>query len=152
MPVTLTVNGARHAVDADDDMPMLWVLRDVLHLPGTKFGCGIGACGACTVLVDGAAARSCTTALRAVQEHEVTTIEGLSSDGSHPIQQAWIAEMVSQCGYCQAGQIMSAADLLNRIPRPTDADIDKAMDGNLCRCGSYAGIRRAIHRAAQASR
>lgn len=145
----LNVNGRRHDVDASDDMPLLWVVRDLLGLTGTKFGCGLGQCGACTVHVDGAAVRSCITAASSVAGKAVTTIEGLSPSSSHPLQQAWVAEQVPQCGYCQPGQIMSAAALLARTPRPTDAEIDAAMAGNICRCGTYQRIRRAIHRAAR---
>jgi isoquinoline 1-oxidoreductase subunit alpha len=145
---TLTVNGKAYPVDASPETPLLWVLRDALGLTGTKFGCGRGLCGACTVHLDGQAVRSCTTPLSLVGNQKVTTVEGLSPDGSHPLQQAWAAERVPQCGYCQAGQLMSAAALLARHPRPTDADIDAAMAGNLCRCGTYQRIRRAIHRAA----
>ena len=145
----LTVNEAQHTVEADPDTPLLWVLREQLGLMGTKFGCGVGECGACTVHVDGAAVRSCTTRLSEVAGKRITTIEDLSKDGSHPIQRAWVAENVSQCGYCQPGQIMSAAALLKRSPAPTDADIDTAMAGNLCRCGTYPCIRRAIHAAAR---
>jgi aerobic-type carbon monoxide dehydrogenase small subunit (CoxS/CutS family) len=146
--VTLNVNGAPHRIDADPDMPLLWALRDVLNLKGTKFGCGIGQCGACTVHVDGTPARSCQLQVSAAAGKEITTIEGISTDGSHPVQQAWIAEQVPQCGYCQSGQIMSAVALLTKTKTPTDADIDAAMSGNICRCGTYGRIRRAIHRAA----
>jgi isoquinoline 1-oxidoreductase subunit alpha len=144
----LTINGLQHRVDVPDDMPLLWLLRDVLRMTGTKFGCGIGLCGACTVHLDGEAVRSCQTPVSSVGAKKITTIEGLSSDNSHPVQKAWIAEQVPQCGYCQPGQIMSAAALLSKTPKPTDADIDSAMIGNLCRCGMYQRIRRAIHRAA----
>lgn len=147
--LNLTVNEAQHAVEADPDTPLLWVLRDHLGLMGTKFGCGVGECGACTVHVDGAAVRSCSTRVSEVAGKRITTIEGLSKDGSHPVQLAWAAENVSQCGYCQPGQIMSAAALLKRSPAPSDADIDAAMSGNLCRCGAYPRIRRAIHAAAR---
>jgi aerobic-type carbon monoxide dehydrogenase small subunit (CoxS/CutS family) len=147
--LTLTVNGRRHTVDAPPNMPLLWVLRDTLGLTGTKFGCGMAQCGACTVHVDGKPTRSCVTAISAVAGKAVTTIEGLSPDRSHPLQRAWIAEDVPQCGYCQSGQLMSAAALLAENPRPTDADIDRAMAGNVCRCGTYDRIRRAIHRAAR---
>jgi isoquinoline 1-oxidoreductase subunit alpha len=146
--LTLNINGDARTVDAEPDMPLLWVLRDLLSLTGTKFGCGAGLCGACTVHVDGAAVRSCMTPASASAGHAITTIEGLSSDGSHPVQQAWLAESVSQCGYCQAGQIMAAAALLSATPQPTDADIDAAFADMLCRCGTYMRIRRAIHRAA----
>jgi isoquinoline 1-oxidoreductase subunit alpha len=130
-------------------MPLLWVLRETLGMTGTKFGCGMSLCGACTVHIDGQATRSCTMPVSAVGEKKVTTIEGLSTDLSHPLQKAWIAEDVPQCGYCQSGQIMSAAALLTQKPDPTDADIDKAMSGNICRCGTYQRIRNAIHRAAR---
>jgi isoquinoline 1-oxidoreductase subunit alpha len=146
--VTVTVNGTSRSVDADEDMPLLWALRDALGLTGTKFGCGIGACGACTVHIDGVATRSCITPLGAVDGKSVTTIEGLGQTALHAVQQAWMDENVPQCGYCQAGQIMSAAALLARNPKPTDTDIDNAMAGNLCRCGTYLRIRKAIHRAA----
>jgi isoquinoline 1-oxidoreductase subunit alpha len=148
MAISLTVNGTRRTVDVPEDMPLLWVLRDVLDLPGTKFGCGVAQCGACTVHVNGAPVRSCRQPISAVADAEVVTIEGLSADGSHPLQVAWREIDVPQCGYCQAGQIMSAAALLARKPNPTDADIDAAMNGNLCRCATYLRIRRAIHRAA----
>lgn len=144
----LMVNGRRHAVRVLPDVPLLWVLRDTLGLTGTKYGCGIGACGACTVHLDGAAVRSCALPVESVGNRAVTTIEGLSPDGRHRVQRAWEAEDVPQCGYCQAGQIMSAAALLATHPRPTDEEIDQAMSGNLCRCGTYGRIRRAIHRAA----
>ena len=148
MPTTFTVNGKRTTVDVPPEMPLLWVLRDVLDLKGTKYGCGIGQCSACTVHVKGVATRSCRTTVARVAGSEVTTIEGLSLDGAHPVQRAWEAIDVPQCGYCQAGQIMSAAALLAKIPKPTDADIDTAMNGNLCRCATYLRIREAIHRAA----
>ncbi len=148
MKTRFKVNGKSAAVDVPADMPLLWVLRDVLDLTGTKFGCGMAQCGACTVHVDGAPTRSCITPVSAVQGRAVTTIEGLSRDGSHPLQRAWEELDVPQCGYCQAGQLMSAAALLSKHPRPTDADIDAAMDGNLCRCATYLRIRQAIHRAA----
>jgi isoquinoline 1-oxidoreductase alpha subunit len=147
--ITLTVNGEEHALDVIPDMPLLWVLRDTLGLTGTKFSCGTGLCGACIVHVDGEAIRSCVTPVSEVAGKGITTIEGLSPDGSHPVQQAWAAENVVQCGYCQPGQIMAAAALLAKNPNPTDADIDTAMSGNLCRCGTYQRIRRAIHRAAE---
>ena len=145
--IMLSVNGRNQRVDADPQTPLLWVLRDKLALTGTKFGCGRGFCGACTVLVDGDAVRSCVTTIGETGTKPVTTIEGLAADGLHPLQQAWIAEQVPQCGYCQSGQIMSAAALLARTPHPTDQDIDAAMNGNICRCGTYNRIRRAIHRA-----
>jgi isoquinoline 1-oxidoreductase alpha subunit len=147
MSVMLTVNGKSSTVDVPSDMPLLWVLRDVLNLKGTKFGCGIGQCGACTVHLSGKAVRSCQTPMSRVNG-PVTTIEGLSPDGTHPLQTAWQEIDVPQCGYCQAGQIMSAAALLSTIARPSDADIDRAMNGNLCRCATYLRIRQAIHRAA----
>jgi isoquinoline 1-oxidoreductase alpha subunit len=146
--LTLTVNGQSRTVDADGDMPLLWVLRDLLTLTGTKFGCGIGQCGACTVHLDGAPVRACQTPLSAAAGKSVTTIEGLAAETDHPVLRAWVSEQVSQCGYCQPGQIMSAAALLKTKPRPTDADIDAAMSGNLCRCGTYSRVRRAIHAAA----
>lgn len=148
MPYTLRINGTTRTVDVPGDMPLLWVLRDVLDLKGTKFGCGIARCGACTVHVGGVATRSCNTAVSAVGDSPVTTIEGLSPDGSHPLQRAWLEVDVSQCGYCQAGQLMTAAALLTRKPKPTDADIDAAMEGNICRCTTYPRIREAIHKAA----
>jgi isoquinoline 1-oxidoreductase subunit alpha len=148
MKATWTVNGQRRAIDVPDDMPLLWVLRDILNLKGTKFGCGAGQCGACTVHLDGAPARACLTAAMDVGAKKITTIEGLSADGSHPVQRAWVDLDVPQCGYCQAGQIMSAAALLKRKPSPTDADIADAMHGNLCRCGTYMRIRAAIKKAA----
>jgi isoquinoline 1-oxidoreductase alpha subunit len=145
--ITFTVNGTRQRVDVPPEMPLLWVLRDVLGLTGTKFGCGMALCGACTVHLDGQAVRSCGTAMKGVAGRTVTTIEGLDD---HPAQRAWTEVDVPQCGYCQPGQIMSAAALLARTAAPTDADIDAAMRGNLCRCGTYQGIREAIHRAARA--
>ena len=147
--ITLRINGQDKQVDVPEDMPLLWVLRDRLDLTGTKFGCGIGSCGACTVHLDGVAVRSCQTPAVAAAGKAITTIEGLSSDGSHPVQQAWIEAQVPQCGYCQSGQIMSAAALLATNPNPSDSDIDSAMSGNLCRCGTYQRIRKAIHRAAE---
>lgn len=148
--ITFTINGRRQTVDVSPQMPLLWVLRDRLDLTGTKFGCGIGACGACTVHLEGQAVRSCSTPMSSIADKTVTTIEGLSSSQNlHPVQQAWIDADVPQCGYCQSGQIMSAAALLARRPNPTDAEIDSAMRGNLCRCGTYQSIRAAIHRAAQ---
>jgi isoquinoline 1-oxidoreductase subunit alpha len=148
--ISLTVNGTSQRVDVSPDTPLLWVLRDHLGLTGTKYGCGMALCGACTVHVNGQAARSCVMPISAAAGKSVLTIEGLSRDGSHPLQQAWIAEEVPQCGYCQSGQIMAAAVLLRENPRPSDADIDDAMSGNICRCGTYQRIRRAIHRAAAA--
>ena len=148
MTVSFKVNGKPTTVDVPADMPLLWVLREVLDLKGTKFGCGVAQCGACTVHLNGAPTRACTTPASAVQGADVVTIEGLSPDGSHPVQRAWEELDVPQCGYCQAGQIMSAAALLARKPKPTDADIDAAMNGNLCRCATYLRIRQAIHRAA----
>jgi isoquinoline 1-oxidoreductase alpha subunit len=149
MKVTFKVNGKPAAVDVPGDMPLLWVLRDVLDLKGTKFGCGIAECGACTVHLDGEPVRSCIVPASGVQGAEVTTIEGLSPDGSHPLQRAWEEVDVPQCGYCQAGQIMSAAALLAKNPKPTDADIDAAMVGNICRCATYLRIRAEIHRATE---
>jgi isoquinoline 1-oxidoreductase alpha subunit len=151
MKLSLTVNGKSATVDVPSDMPLLWVLRDVLDLKGTKYGCGMAQCGACTVHVKGAPTRSCVTPASAVQGAEITTIEGLSADGSHPLQRAWEEIDVPQCGYCQAGQLMSAAALLKKTPKPTDADIDAAMNGNICRCGTYLRIRQAIHQAAKTS-
>lgn len=148
MRVELRVNGRAATVDVPPDMPLLWVLRDFLDLPGTKFGCGMAQCGACTVHVNGTPARSCSTPVASAQGAEITTIEGLSPDGTHPLQLAWQELDVPQCGYCQAGQIMSAAALLARSPNPSDAEIDEAMAGNLCRCATYQRIRAAIHRAA----
>lgn len=148
-PLALTINGRAHQVDVPPDTRLLWVLRDVVGLTGTKFGCGIAQCGACTVHLDGEPVRSCTTPVSQVGARKITTIEGLSTDGSHPVQKAWMAEDVPQCGYCQSGQIMSAAALLAAKQSPTDADIDEAMAGNICRCGTYDRIRRAIHRAAR---
>ena len=145
----LDVNGADREVDAPPDMPLLWVLRDLLHLTGTKYGCGLAQCGACTVHVNGAPLRSCTTPVSAVTGKKIVTIEGLSRDGGHPVQRAWAEMDVVQCGYCQSGQIMSAAALLTAKPNPSDADIDAAMTGNICRCGTYQRIRAAIHRAAE---
>ena len=147
--LALTINGKQYRPDVDPSTPLLWVLRDSLGLTGTKYGCGAGLCGACTVHLDGQAVRSCITPVSTVRARKVTTIEGLSADRSAPIQQAWIAEQVPQCGYCQSGQIMTAAALLAKTPHPTEAQIDTAMTGNLCRCGTYQRIRRAIQRAAQ---
>jgi isoquinoline 1-oxidoreductase alpha subunit len=146
--ITLTINGAARSVDVDPDTPLLWVLRDACGMTGTKFGCGIGQCGACTVHLDGLAVRSCSTPASDAVGKRITTIEGLSSQ-QHPLLRAWVDERVSQCGYCQPGQIMSAAALLAKTPAPTDADIDKAMNGNLCRCGTYQRVRAAIHTAAK---
>ena len=152
MSTTLTINGASHAIDLPDDVPLLWVLRDAVGLTGTKFGCGVAACGACTVHIDGVAVRSCQVALADVWG-EVTTIEGLGTPAAmHALQAAWVTHQVAQCGYCQSGQIMQAADLLSQTPAPTDADIDDAMQGNLCRCGTYPRIRAAIHDAARQMR
>src|SRR4051812_34133207 len=148
MAISFKVNGKSTSVDAPSDMPLLWVLRDVLDLKGTKFGCGAAQCGACTVHLNGAATRSCVTPVAAVQGAKVTTVEGLSPEGTHALQRAWEELDVPQCGYCQAGQLMSAAALLARKPKPTDADIDAAMNGNLCRCATYLRIREAIHKAA----
>ena len=147
--ITLNVNGRAHAVDVDPETPLLWVLRDTLGLTGTKYGCGIALCGACTVHVDGEATRSCALAVGDVKERRVTTIEGLSADRSHPVQLAWIAEQVPQCGYCQSGMLMTAVELLRRKPRPSDADIDGAIGGHICRCGTYPRIRKAIRQAAE---
>ena len=149
MAITFTLNGKSQTLsDVSPDMPLLWVLRDVLNMTGTKFGCGMALCGACTVHINGVATRSCVTPISSVSGKTVMTIEGLSEDGSHPVQKAWIEEDVPQCGYCQSGQIMSAVALLAKTPHPSDADIDSAMSGNICRCGTYQRIRKAIHRAA----
>ena len=149
MATTLTINGEQKSFDAPGDMPLLWVLRDVLGLTGTKFGCGMAQCGACTVLVDGSPVRSCVRPAAAFAGRAITTIEGLSAHGDHPVQRAWTEVDVVQCGYCQSGQILAAAALLAAKPRPTDDDIDAAMSGNLCRCGTYHRIRAAVHRASQ---
>jgi isoquinoline 1-oxidoreductase alpha subunit len=146
---TITVNGRRHTVDVDEDTPLVWVLRDTLGLLGTKVGCGVGECGSCAVFVNGALERSCLLPIGSLDNARIDTIEGLSADRSHPVQRAWIEEQVPQCGWCQSGQIMAAVDLLRRKPQPTDADIDEAMSGNLCRCGTYNRIRAAIHQAAE---
>ena len=144
----LEVNGTVREVEAPDEMPLLWVLRDLLGYTGVKFGCGMSQCGACTVHLDGRAVRSCVTPISSVGERKVTTIEGLSADGSHPVQQAWTEVDVVQCGYCQSGQIMACAALLSKNPNPTDADIDNALSGNICRCGTYQRVREAVHKAA----
>ena len=149
--IQITINGRSQQVDVEPEMPLLWVLRDVLGMTGTKFGCGIAQCGACTVHVNGTPARSCRRAVSTVAGAEITTIEGLSPDGSHPLQRAWQELDVPQCGYCQAGQLMSAAALLKRTPKPSDAEIDAAMSGNICRCATYVRIRQAIHTAANAA-
>jgi len=149
---TITVNGQAHEVTADDAMPLLWVLREILGMTGTKYGCGIAQCGACTVHLDGVPTRSCVTPLSAVGARQVTTIEGLPPEAGHPVQQAWIELQVPQCGYCQSGQIMSAVALLASNPAPSDQDIDQAMTGNVCRCGTYQRIRAAIHRASELGR
>lgn len=148
-PTRLTVNGKEHTVEVSPETPLLWVLRDRLDLTGTKLGCGMALCGACTVHLEGEPIRSCVTPVSSVAGRNITTIEGLSPDRSHPLERAWIAEEVPQCGYCQTGQIMSAAALLARKAQPSDAEIDAAMSGNICRCGTYLRIRRAIHRAAR---
>ena len=148
--ISVSINGKAYTFTADDpNMPLLWALRDLLGLTGTKFGCGVGLCGACTVHLGGLPIRSCQTPISSIGDQMVTTIEGLSSNSSHPLQRAWIAEEVPECGYCQSGQLMTAAALLAKNPAPTDADINAALSGNLCRCGTYQRIRRAIHRAAQ---
>jgi isoquinoline 1-oxidoreductase subunit alpha len=146
--ISLTVNGTRHDVDVPSDMPLLWVIRDTIGLTGTKFGCGLSQCGACTVHLDGNAIRSCTTPVSLAAGKKVTTIEGLSPTSSHALQVAWVAEQVPQCGYCQSGQLMTASALLAKTPKPSDAEIDAAMNGNICRCGTYQRIHRAIKRAA----
>ncbi|MCP8940957.1 (2Fe-2S)-binding protein [Alsobacter sp. SYSU M60028] len=149
MKLSLTVNGATHEVDVEPETPLLWVLRDTIGLTGTKYGCGIAQCGACTVHIDGQPAKACNVNAAAAVGRKITTIEGLSPDSSHPVQKAWIDLTVPQCGYCQSGQIMAAAALLARTPSPTDSQIDEAMAGNLCRCGTYIQIREAIHAAAK---
>jgi isoquinoline 1-oxidoreductase alpha subunit len=149
--ITLTINGKAQRYDGDPEMPLLWVLRDELNLKGTKFGCGMGLCGSCTIHVDGEPVRSCVMSASDAAGKKITTIEGISSDGGHPVQVAWTALDVPQCGYCQAGQIMTACALLAKTPNPTDAQIDSAMEGNLCRCGTYLRIRAAVHQAAQLS-
>jgi isoquinoline 1-oxidoreductase alpha subunit len=146
--IAITVNGTPHSVEVSPDTPLLWVLRDTLALTGTKFGCGQALCGACTVHVDGDAIRSCTTRIAAVAGHNITTIEGLSSDGHHPVQAAWLETQVAQCGYCQVGMIMTSAALLAKNSAPSDADIDDALSGHICRCGTYQRIRQAVHQAA----
>lgn len=147
--ISLTVNNQLYNVDAEPGMPLLWVLRDLLHLTGTKYGCGMAQCGACTVHLNGEAVRSCVTPVRRAENQQVITIEGLSGNASHPLQRAWLEEDVPQCGYCQSGQIMAAAVLLREKSDPTDQDIDDAMSGNICRCGTYQRIKKAIHRAAE---
>ena len=149
--ISLTVNGASHDVDVPDDMPLLWVIRDVIGMTGTKFGCGVAQCGACTVHLDGEPVRSCSTAVSQAAGKKITTVEGLSPDGSHPVQRAWVEHAVPQCGYCQSGQMMSAAALLAKSKSPSDADIDAAMSGNICRCGTYPRIKAAIKRAGELS-
>lgn len=151
MNITFTLNGTSQTVDVVPEMPLLWVLRDVIGLTGTKFGCGMALCGACTVHLDGQPVRSCSTPVKSVAGKRVVTIEGLSPNGTHPVQRAWMEVDVPQCGYCQSGQVMSAAALLARKPKPTDADIDEAMRGNLCRCGTYQSVRAAVQRAAELS-
>lgn len=146
----LVVNGATHSVDVAPETPLLWVLRDTLGLTGTKYGCGMALCGACTVHVDGEAMRSCVMSVESAAGRKITTIEGLSKERTHVVQDAWIAEQVPQCGYCQSGMLMSAADLLAHNPRPTDSDIDNVLGGHICRCGTYQRIRAAVHRAAKA--
>jgi isoquinoline 1-oxidoreductase alpha subunit len=149
---TLVINGTRRDIDADPQTPLLWAIRDIVGLTGTKFGCGIGACGACTVHMDGQAIRSCTTTLADANGHDIVTIEGLSLDGAHPVQRAWEANNVPQCGYCQPGQIMQAASLLKQTPQPSDQEIVAAMTGNICRCGTYLRIRAAIKSAAETTK
>ena len=146
---SLTINNTSHDVDVPDEMPLLWAIRDVVGLTGTKFGCGVHQCGACTVHLDGVAIRSCTTPISDAVGKKITTIEGLSTDGSHPVQRAWVADAVPQCGYCQSGQMMSAAALIAKNKKPTDAEIDDAMSGNICRCGCYTRIRAAVRRAGE---
>jgi isoquinoline 1-oxidoreductase alpha subunit len=150
--ISLTVNGEKHDIDADPEMPLLWALRDLIKLTGTKYGCGIAQCGACTIHIDGQPARACVTPVSAAVGTEIRTIEGLSPDATHPVQQAWIEFDVVQCGYCQSGQVMAAAALLEQNPSPTDSDIDAAMNGNICRCGTYPRIRAAVKRAAELKR
>jgi aerobic-type carbon monoxide dehydrogenase small subunit (CoxS/CutS family) len=147
--IIITVNGRQRTIDLDPQTPLLWVLRDVLHLTGTKFGCGLGICGSCTVLIDNQPHRSCTTAVSTLAGKQIITIEGLSTDGNHPVQQAWKAEGVPQCGYCQSGQMLTAVALLSATPQPTEAQIDEVMSSVLCRCGTYVRIRQAIQRAAR---
>lgn len=146
--ITLHINNQSHQIDVEPGMPLLWVLRDILHLTGTKYGCGMAQCGACTVHLNGEAVRSCVTPVRRAENQQVITIEGLSTNSNHPLQRAWLEEDVPQCGYCQSGQIMAAAVLLREKPEPTDQEIDDAMSGNICRCGTYQRVRKAIHRAA----
>jgi isoquinoline 1-oxidoreductase alpha subunit len=146
--IKLTINNQAHTIDIDPDMPLLWVIRDVVGLTGTKFGCGVSQCGACTVHLNGSPIRSCSFPASAAVGQKITTIEGISKEGDHPVQKAWVAHQVPQCGYCQSGQIMSAVALLKQTPKPTDSDIDTAMQGNICRCGTYNRIRQAIHSAA----
>jgi len=150
--VTLNVNGIQHKIDADPEMPLLWAIRDLLKLTGTKYGCGMALCGACTVHLDGQPIRACITPVSAVASRRITTIEGLATKGDHPVQKAWIELDVVQCGYCQSGQIMAAAALIEHNSTPTDGEIDTAMDGNICRCGTYPRIRAAIKRAAEIKR
>ncbi len=147
----LKINGQKREVDVAPDTPMLWVLRDHLNMPGTKYGCGVAQCGACTIHLDGNAMRSCMLPVSAIGDKAITTIEGLSENGDHPVQKAWLEHDVAQCGYCQAGQIMSAASLLNNIPNPTDSDIEAAMHGNICRCGTYGRIKAAVKTAVKLS-
>ena len=149
MSYTITINGKVHTTDVDGNMPLLWFLRDTLEMTGTKYGCGMGVCGSCTVHLDGRAVRSCLMTVKVADGKQVTTIEGLSADGSHPLQIAWLDNNVPQCGYCQAGQIMTAAELLTKIPNPSEKDIDDAMQGNICRCGTYKRIRKAVADAAK---